>query len=71
VRVVRGIEDAPVVDDLGPASELGAKVIGPFWTATEEDLMARLDRVTIDDLCRRAEDKGVPSEAQREVDFAI
>lgn len=71
VRVVRGIEDAPVLEDLGPASELGAKVIGPFWTATEEDLMARLDRVTIEDLCRRAESKGVVSEAQREVDFAI
>ena len=71
VRVVRGIEDAPMVEDLGPASELGAKVIGPFWTATEEDLMARLDRVTIEDLCRRAEDKGVVSEAQREVDFAL
>jgi Rrf2 family iron-sulfur cluster assembly transcriptional regulator len=71
VRVVRGIEDAPIVDDLGPASELGAKVIGPFWTATEEDLMARLDRVTIEDFCRRAEDKGVVSEAQREVDFAL
>jgi Rrf2 family transcriptional regulator, iron-sulfur cluster assembly transcription factor len=71
VRVVRGIEDAPMMDDLGPASELGAKVIGPFWAATEEDLMARLDRVTIEDLCRRAEDKGVVSEAQREVDFAI
>jgi hypothetical protein len=33
--------------------------------------MARLDRVTIEDLCRRAEGKGVVSEAQREVDFAI
>ncbi|HZA02562.1 MAG TPA: Rrf2 family transcriptional regulator [Hyphomicrobiaceae bacterium] len=71
VRVVRGIEDAPLMEDLGPASELGAKVIGPFWTATEEDLMARLDRVTIEDLCRRAEAKGVVSEAQREVDFAL
>jgi Rrf2 family protein len=71
VRVVRGIEDTPMLEDLGPPSELGAKVIGPFWTATEEDLMARLDRVTIEDLCRRAEDKGVVSEAQREVDFAL
>ena len=25
VRVVRGIEDAPVLEDLGPASELGAR----------------------------------------------
>jgi Rrf2 family protein len=71
VRVVRGIEDIAQQDDLGPASELGAKVIGPFWATTEEELMARLDRVTIEDLCRQAEGKGVPSEVEREVDFAI
>jgi hypothetical protein len=46
-------------------------VIGPFWAATEQDLMDRLDRVTIDDLCRRAESRGVMSEAAREVDFAL
>jgi hypothetical protein len=33
--------------------------------------MARLDRVTIEDLCRRAEDQGVPSEVQRDVDYAL
>jgi Rrf2 family protein len=71
VRVVRGIEDMPQQDDLGPASELGAKVIGPFWATTEEELMARLDRITIEDLCRQAESRGVPSESEREVDFAI
>jgi DNA-binding IscR family transcriptional regulator len=71
VRVVRGIEDIPHPDELGPASELGAKVIGPFWAATEDELMTRLDRVTIEDLCRRAEGQGVVSEAEREVDFAV
>jgi hypothetical protein len=33
--------------------------------------MARLDRATIEDLCRRAEDQGVASEAPREVDYAM
>jgi Rrf2 family transcriptional regulator, iron-sulfur cluster assembly transcription factor len=71
VRVVRGIEDLPPHEDLGSSSELGQKVIGPFWAATEQELMARLDEVTIDELCRRAESQGVPSEAQRSVDYAM
>src|SRR5690606_41376640 len=71
VRVVRGIEELPAQEALASSSELGRRVIGPFWANTEQELMARLDRVTIEDLCRRAEDQGVPSEAQRDVDYAV
>lgn len=71
VRVVQGIEDAPAEDDVASPSELGRKVVGPFWVKTEIELMRRLDEVSIEDLCRRAEDHGVRSEARREVDFAI
>jgi Rrf2 family protein len=73
VRVVRGIEDLPLQEDLASSSKLGRKVIGPFWATTEHELMTRLDRVTIDDLCRRAEEHGVVSEGQRErtVDYAM
>ena len=71
VRVVRGIEELPPQEDLGSSSELGQKVIGPFWAATEQELMTRLDDVTIEDLCRRAESRGVPSEAEHSVDYAL
>lgn len=71
VRVVRGIEELPAQETLASSSELGRKVIGPFWAGTERDLMARLDGVTIEQLCRRAGDAQVASEAQRDVDFAI
>ena len=73
VRVVRGIEDLPMQEDLASSSKLGRKVIGPFWATTEHELMGRLDRVSIDDLCRRAEEQGVISEGQREraVDYAM
>lgn len=71
VRVVRGIDEESQHEEPGPSSELGTKVIGPFWAATEQDLMDRLDRVTIDDLCRRAETRGVVSEAAREMDYAL
>ncbi len=46
-------------------------MVGPFWASTEQDLMARLERVTIEDLCRRAEDEGVVSEARNEVHYAM
>ena len=71
VRVVRGIEEPPSHDELGSASDLGQRVVGPFWARTEQDLMNRLERVTIEDLCRRAEDEGIRSEAGNEVDYAI
>ena len=61
----------PAQDILASTSELGRRVVGPFWANTEQELMARLDRVTIEDLCRRAEDQGVASEVQRHVDYAI
>lgn len=71
VRVVRGIEEPPSQGELGSSSELGRRVVGPFWARTEHELMERLERVTIDDLCRRAEDEGVASEARSHVDYAL
>jgi Rrf2 family transcriptional regulator, iron-sulfur cluster assembly transcription factor len=68
---VRGIEGMPAQELLASSSELGRRVIGPFWSNTEQELMGRLDRVTIEDLCRRAEDQGVASELQRDVDYAM
>lgn len=70
VRVVRGIEEPPSHEDLGSSSDLGQRVVGPFWAMTEQDLMSRLGRVTIEDLCRRAEDSGVASELKRHMDYA-
>jgi Rrf2 family iron-sulfur cluster assembly transcriptional regulator len=71
VRVVRGLEEPPSHEELGSSSELGRRVVGPFWARTEHELMDRLEGITIEDLCRRAEDQGVPSEARNDVDYAI
>ncbi len=71
VRVVQGMEEA-VGDEAGPSeSALGMQVIGPFWEEVESDLMARLDAVTIEDLCREAETRSVESEGRRAFDFVI
>jgi DNA-binding IscR family transcriptional regulator len=71
VRVVQGLEE-PVGED-GPASEsaLGTRVIAPFWDEVEQDLMARLDAVSVEDLCRQAEAQTIESEGRRSFDFVI
>ena len=47
----------------------GARDRGRWFMDPEGDVCVSFE--TIEDLCRRAESKGVVSEAQREVDFAI
>lgn len=71
VRVVQGIDELPDEEEMASPSELGRRVVGPFWVKTEVELMRRLDEVTIEDLCRQAESMGVESEARAAVDFAI
>jgi hypothetical protein len=71
VRVVQGLEEQ--LGEEGPMSEslLGTKVIGPFWDELESDLMTRLEGVSIEDLCRQAEQQSVESEGRRSFDFVI
>ncbi|WGF87029.1 RrF2 family transcriptional regulator [Marinivivus vitaminiproducens] len=72
MRVVQGLDDVPADDVQGSHSPLGRAVIGPFWTAVESELMDKLDNITIDDLCRQAEQAGVPSVTDNDdVDYAI
>ena len=49
----------------GSAAELGKKVLGPFWAKNENELMKRLDRVTIRDLCDQAKERGLVGEFLR------
>lgn len=71
VRVVQGMEE-PIGEEAGVSeSALGVRVIAPFWEEVEQDLMDRLDKVTVEDLCREAEAKAVESEGRRSLDFVI
>jgi Rrf2 family protein len=69
VRVVGAMESADDPVTTGP-SELGEKVIAPLWEEVQTELMARLDKITIDDLCRRAEESGAAA-ALPSADFTI
>jgi Rrf2 family transcriptional regulator, iron-sulfur cluster assembly transcription factor len=71
VRAVRKLETAedPIADPAG--SELGRAVVRPLWLELQEEAMARLDQVTLEELCLKAYKSGVPGEYGAKVDFTI
>jgi Rrf2 family iron-sulfur cluster assembly transcriptional regulator len=71
VRVVRAMETAEDPFQDVPASDLGKQVIRPMWNDLSDEIMARLDAITVDDLCMRSYKTGIPSEAHQKLDFTI
>lgn len=53
------------------SSELGKKVVQPLWSELHETIMTKLDSITVEDLCRRAEAAGVRAEGRERMDFEI
>jgi Rrf2 family protein len=54
-----------------PPSDLGRRIVWPTWTGFEKEMMERLDSVTIEELCLRANAEGIRSEAAERLDFII
>lgn len=71
VRVVRAMETAEDPFQDVPASQLGKSVIRPMWGELQEEMMRRLEVITIDELCMRAYKSGIASEAHAKLDFTI
>ena len=71
VRVVRTLEsgDDPLEGEVG--SMLGRQVVRPLWAELQEELMKRLDNVTIEELCTRAHQAGIAGEYAARLDFSI
>lgn len=71
VRVVRSLEQGsdPIEEEVG--AELGRKVVRPLWGELQDEVMARLEQTSIEDLCVRAHQAGVASEAASKLDFSI
>jgi Rrf2 family protein len=71
VRVVRTLEAGEESPDEQPSSALGLQVIHPMWSALQEEMMLRLDSITIDELCLNAHRSGIQSEVAQKMDFTI
>ena len=52
-------------------SELGQRVVRPLCQELQHDVMARLDSITIEDLCKRAHSAGIRSALDARLDYTI
>jgi len=71
VRVVRTLESGEDPLEGEPGSMLGREVVRPLWAELQEELMKRLDNVTIEELCTRAHRAGIAGEYAARLDFSI
>jgi Rrf2 family protein len=69
VRVAESIEDDE--EKHTPRSDLGIRIVAPFVATLQDELMVRLDSVSIEDLCQRARTAGVDAGADASADFTI
>ena len=69
VRVVQGAGNETSAPGDMQGSELGAKVVRPLWIKVQEIVMARLDELSIEELCGKADKAGVVSEDRNALDF--
>ncbi len=70
VRVAESIEDAEE-EKIRPRSDLGLRIVAPLIQNLQDDIMARLDAISIEDLCQRARAQGVDMVGGTGADFAI
>lgn len=70
VRIVSALEAA---EDASPngGSDLGEKVVRPLLEEVTGEVMTRLDAISIEDLCRRAESEGIGWNSRESMDFTI
>ena len=70
VRVVTGQDEGVDATARPSPSQLGVKVMNPFWEGIEAEMMQRLEAVTVDDLCNEAS-KSLRRTSEGDIDFAI
>lgn len=71
VRVMRQIDLVPDPLGDGSGSPIGQKVVRPLWRDMQDRMLRELDEITVEDLCLRAHEAGVPNEAAQRLDFSI
>jgi Rrf2 family protein len=71
VRVAEAIDDGEA-ENPEPRSELGTRVVTPLIAKLQDQVMAQLDAISIEDLCAQARSAGVDCGASRATaDFTI
>ena len=67
VRIVTDLEIENALTD----SEISGKVLNPMWGKIQNTTLEQLDKITIEDLCIKANERGIQSEGCQTLDYAI
>jgi len=70
VRAAELAEDETGEEAL-PRSELGMRIVTPFIQTMQDEIMARLEAITVEDLCQKARNAGVSANDHDTADFTI
>jgi Rrf2 family protein len=70
VRVAEAIEDEES-ENAEPRSDLGTRIVTPLIQSLQDEVMQRLDAISIEDLCQRARTQGVDCGGRTTADFTI
>ncbi|HLS69578.1 MAG TPA: Rrf2 family transcriptional regulator [Kiloniellales bacterium] len=66
IRIVRQLEGSADPLTLPEGSEIGQKVVRPIWLDMQQEMMDRFDSLTIEELCRRADQISTSSAERKE-----
>ncbi|MBI3499004.1 MAG: Rrf2 family transcriptional regulator [Proteobacteria bacterium] len=70
-RASGAFEEASEEEMAPNGSILAEQVVRPLWADLRSELATRLESVTLDDLCQRAQSAGIPSQSGDCLDFNI
>ena len=72
-EIVRIVAELEIADEppLNGSSPIGTSVVRPAIEAIHLDLLRQLDAITVEDLCRSAEEKGLAEPLGARADFTI
>ena len=71
VCIVTDLETENAVENNLTDLEISGKVLNPMWGKIQNTLLEQLDKITIEDLCIKANERGIQSEGRQTLDYAI
>ena len=71
VCIVTDLETENAVESKLTDSEISGKVLNPMWGEIQNTILEQLDKITIEDLCIKANERGIQSEGRQTLDYAI
>lgn len=71
VRAVRQFEGSPDPVQTASGSRVALEIVRPVWRELQQEMLSKLDDITLEDLCQKAQTAGIQTDALQRLDFSI